>query len=134
MRLLLDTHCWLWFFLASRRLNEQATQLLSESDHEIFLSVASVWEMVIKHGTGKLSLPLPPGEYIPSRLKLLGHSDLPILRQHVLQLENLPPHHKDPFDRLLVAQAQVEDLHLVTADEQLKEYDVPLIWAGRGEG
>ncbi len=132
MRLLIDTHCWLWFLLAPQKLNHAACQLLQEPEHEIYLSAASAWEIVIKFGLGKLEIPLTPTKYIPQRLAALGHTSLPITQEHVLQIEGLPPHHKDPFDRVLVAQAQVDGLQLVTADEILKRYDVSMIWAGPG--
>jgi PIN domain nuclease of toxin-antitoxin system len=104
--------------------------VLRDPDNEVFLSVGSAWEMVIKAGLGKLSLPLPVTDYIPDRLKALGHQSLPILQQHVLQVAQLPTHHRDPFDRLLVAQARVEELQLMTADPAIRAYEVPILWAG----
>jgi PIN domain nuclease of toxin-antitoxin system len=133
LRLLLDTHCWLWFLLAPEKLSSEARRLLGSPQHETYLSVASVWEILLKFGIGKLSLPMPPSEYIPNRLALLGHISLPILQPHVLRLEALPSHHKDPFDRILVAQALVEGLQVVSADPAMVAYDVPLIWAGPGK-
>lgn len=130
MRLLVDTHCWLWSLLSPQRLNEQARKALSDPENEIFLSVASTWEIVVKFKLGKMDLPSPPSEYIPDRLERLGHQTLTIRQDHVLQLENLPHHHRDPFDRLLIAQALVEKLQLMTADGVLTAYDVPVFWAG----
>lgn len=129
MKLLLDSHCWLWYLLAPQKLNEETRNLLEEVDHEIYLSAASVWEIVIKHALGKLELPLTPDEYIASRLEELGHLSLSITQEHAFRVGALPQHHKDPFDRILVAQAQVEKLRLVTGDAALKRYDVELIWA-----
>lgn len=103
--------------------------MLLEPKNEIYLSVASVWEMVIKHGTGKLSLPLPPAQYVPERLAALGHKVLPIEHRHVLQLAELPAHHKDPFDRILVAQAQVEGMPIITADPLVMAYSIDAIRA-----
>lgn len=131
MRLLLDTHCWLWFLLTPERLNESAREALTETENEIFFSAASSWEIVVKFALGKLKLPQPPSEYIPDRLATLGHQPLPIRQDHVLQIEGLPPHHRDPFDRILVAQAQVESIQFMTADKILTAYDVPILWAGR---
>jgi PIN domain nuclease of toxin-antitoxin system len=111
------------------RLNAEAADLLSDRRHEVYLSVASAWEIVIKHGLGKLSIPLPPGQYIPDRVAVLGYRVLSIEQRHVLRVAELPPHHKDPFDRILVAQAQVDDLQIVTGDRLLTAYDVPTIWA-----
>jgi PIN domain nuclease of toxin-antitoxin system len=129
LRLLVDTHCWLWYLLTPERLSKPAQEALRDPDNEIFFSVVSSWEIVVKFGLGKLDLPLPPSSYIPDRLAKLGHQTLSIHQGHVLQLEALPLHHRDPFDRLLVAQAQVEGLQLVTADEVLTAYDVPVFWA-----
>jgi PIN domain nuclease of toxin-antitoxin system len=129
VRLLVDTHCWLWSLLSPERLNEEAQKALKDPDNEISFSVASTWEIVVKFGLGKLDLPSPPSEYIPDRLKKLGHQTLTIRQDHVLRLEALPAHHRDPFDRLLVAQAQVEELRLMTADKVLTAYEVPVFWA-----
>jgi PIN domain nuclease of toxin-antitoxin system len=133
VRLLVDTHCWLWYLLAPEKLNPDAQSLLRSDEHEVFLSAASAWEIVIKHGLGKLRLPLPPAEYIPDRVAALGHGTAPIELRHVLHLSQLPLHHRDPFDRVLVAQAQVDGLRLVTADRQLAAYAVELVWAGTGQ-
>ena len=130
MKILLDTHCWLWYLLSPERLNSSVQDILRDPDNEVFLSVGSAWEIVIKAGLGKLSLPLPATEYIPDRLKVLGHQSLPVLQHHVLQVVQLPAHHRDPFDRLLVAQARVEELQLMTADPAIRAYDVPILWAG----
>jgi PIN domain nuclease of toxin-antitoxin system len=104
--------------------------LLIADDNEVHVSAATAWEITIKHALGKLSLPLPPAEYLPSRMAALGHRSMPIDHRHALQVAVLPPHHKDPFDRILIAQAQVEDMHLVTADQIIGAYDVRTIWAG----
>ena len=130
MRLLVDTHCWLWYLLSPERLNTSAREHLQNPAHQIYFSAASAWEIVIKYGLGKLKLPLSPRQYIPSRLAALGHESLPITQEHTLGVEGLPAHHKDPFDRILIAQTLVEDLELVTADESLKRYEVDLLWAG----
>jgi len=130
VRLLVDTHCWLWYLLAPERLNSRAQELLREPDNEIFFSSASAWEIVVKFALGKLELPLSPSKYIPDRVASLGHQSLPIRQDHVIRIEALPLHHRDPFDRILVAQAQVESLPLLTADGALTAYDVPILWAG----
>lgn len=130
MKILIDTHCWLWWFLDPERLNSESRKLIASRHNEIFLSAVSSWEIVIKVGLGKLTLPLPPKEYIPSRLAKQGMSSLPVKQAHALQVGELPDHHRDPFDRLLIAQAQVEALSLLTADPQIKNYDVQILWAG----
>lgn len=133
MRFLVDTHCWLWYLLSPEKLNSASQAALGDSTHSVFFSTASTWEIVIKAALGKLELPLPPSRYIPDRLAQLGHQSLPILQEHVLHLETLPLHHKDPFDRLLLCQAQVEDLVLITADRAFAAYGQALLWAGAGE-
>ena len=130
LKLLLDTHCWLWYLLSPDKLSPSTRDLLQESDLEVYLSVASAWEIVIKYDLGKLKLPLKPPEYVPNRLAAAGHSSLTITQNHVLEVANLPLHHRDPFDRVLIAQARVEGVKLVTADKAMTLYDVPLVWAG----
>ena len=93
------------------------------------LSAASSWEIAIKYALGKLPLPAPPPEYVPSRMQASGTGALPITHAHALHVASLPTHHRDPFDRLLVAQAQVESLPLLTADPQLGRYDIELLAA-----
>ena len=130
MRLLVDTHCWLWYLLAPERLNPKAQEILRDPETEVFFSTASAWEIVVKFSLGKLELPLPPSRYVPDRLAALGHQSLPIRLDHVLKIESLPAHHRDPFDRILVAQAQVDSLSFLTADRLLVAYDVAISWAG----
>ena len=130
MKILIDTHCWLWWLVSPDQLNTDAKQHIADPRNTIFLSAVSAWEIVIKVGIGKLSLPEPPARYIPSRLTAQGMSALAIEQAHVLQVASLPLVHRDPFDRLLVAQSQVERLPLLTADRQLTAYDVEILWAG----
>ena len=135
MRLLLDTHCWLWLHTDRARFNSDLLATLAEPASQRFLSAASVWEIAIKHATGKLPLPEPPGVYVPGRMRLSGVRELAITQAHALAAATLPPHHRDPFDRVLVAQAQLEGLTLVTADARLTRYDVRLIHVnGRPRG
>ena len=129
MRILLDTQCWLWMAAAPERLSAHARSLVEASDHELFLSAASVWEIAIKHSLGKLRLPEPPARYVPARLDRLGVTSLPIEQGHALHAATLPRHHRDPFDRILVAQAQLEDLPILTADRVFAAYQVKTIAA-----
>lgn len=129
MRILLDTHCWLWMQVSPEKLSQEIREILKDPENELFLSAASSWEISIKWALGKLPLPLPPAEYVPSRMERQGVSGLPIQHRHTLQVASLPPHHRDPFDRLLIAQAQVEQLTLLTADSQLADYEVKLLQA-----
>lgn len=130
MRLLLDTHCWLWMAHAPEELGDLAREAIESRDNELFLSAASVWELVVKHALGKLELPTAPEQYVPTRLERTGATGLAISIAHTLEVGNLQRHHRDPFDRLLIAQARVERFRLVTADAVFREYDVELLWAG----
>ena len=122
MRFLLDTHCWLWMQVSPERISDQVLDQLADSESALYLSSASSWEIAIKWALGKLPLPQAPEEYVPRCLERQGVVGLPIQHRHALHTASLPPHHRDPFDRLLVAQAQLERLTLVTADEQLAAY------------
>ncbi|HKH44690.1 MAG TPA: type II toxin-antitoxin system VapC family toxin [Thermoanaerobaculia bacterium] len=128
MRILLDTHCWLWMQAKSTRLSPQTRALLQDPENQLFLSAASSWEIAIKYALGKLPLPLPPVEYVPSRMETSGTSPLPVQHSHALHAGSLPLHHADPFDRLLIAQAQLENLKILTADSQFEAYEVALLW------
>lgn len=129
MRLLLDTQCWLWMAATPDRLSARARALVDTTEHELLLSAASAWEIAIKHALGKLTLPEPPERYVPSRSAALRTVALAIEHAHALRVATLPPHHRDPFDRLLVAQAQIEDVPILTADPVFAQYDVPVIGA-----
>lgn len=131
MRLLLDTHVWLWLQAEPERLSRRARKALSDPSVELYFSVASTWEIAVKVALGKLRLPEEPETYVLSRLRLDGVRTVAIDNAHALLAARLPYHHKDPFDRLLLAQASVEGLRLCTADEQLRAYEVELLWAGR---
>lgn len=129
MRLLLDTHGWLWMRAEPERLADSSRRLLRDPANELFLSAASAWELAIKFATGKLRLPQPPAVFIAQRLAEDRVVALPILHAHALRAGELPPHHRDPFDRLLIAQAQIEGLTVLTADREFAKYDVPIHWA-----
>lgn len=129
MRLLLDTQCWLWWFSQPERLNESVIERIADETNEIWFSVASVWEMGIKVSIGKLPLPEPIDDYLSTRMTQLGARSLEITAVHALRVAELPLHHRDPFDRMLIAQAQVEEMTLVSADSIFNLYDVSLLWA-----
>lgn len=124
MKLLLDTQCWLWMQAAPERLSESTRASLVDMDNVLLLSAASSWEIAIKHSLGKLPLPEPPGTYVPSRMELSGVTGLPVEHAHALRVSSLPMHHRDPFDRLIIAQAQTEDVPVLTADDAFDAYDV----------
>jgi PIN domain nuclease of toxin-antitoxin system len=127
MRLLLDTHIFIWWDSNPAQLSSQIKALCEDTDNNLILSVASVWEMQIKQQFGKLSLRLPLAELIQSQRDHNGLEILGVSLEHVLFLENLPSYHKDPFDRLLIAQARVENTKLVSADPVFKQYSVDLL-------
>jgi len=130
MKLLLDTQCWLWTFSSPERLNAAALNAISQESNEILLSVASIWELGMKVAIGKLSLPEPVDAYLAKRLTSLRAKPLNITATHALRAASLPPHHKDPFDRLLIAQAQTENITIVTTDLAFNQYTGTLIlWA-----
>jgi PIN domain nuclease of toxin-antitoxin system len=127
MRILVDTQCWLWMAGSPERLSAHARSLVLTTGNELFLSAASAWEIAIKHALRKLVLPAPPERYVPSRVDALRTWALPIEHSHALRVATLPLHHRDPFDRILVAQAQIEDLPILTADPVFDRYDVTVI-------
>jgi PIN domain nuclease of toxin-antitoxin system len=127
MKLLLDTHIFLWYISADSRLPAVFRDVIRDPANEVHLSVASVWEAVIKHSIGKLSLPSPPAEYLPTQRETHKIASLPVEEDAVAHLATLPPLHRDPFDRILVAQALLRGLTLVTVDEAVRLYPVPLL-------
>jgi PIN domain nuclease of toxin-antitoxin system len=130
-RTLIDTECWLWWHLAPERLGASALALLEERRSPLLLSAASSWEIAIKVALGKLKLPATPDSFVPEQLAEDGIDPLAIEHAHALRVARLPPHHSDPFDRLLIAQAQLERCAFLTADAQLVDYEIDIVWAGR---
>ena len=128
MKLLIDTQCWLWWFAEPDRLKEATIAQIVDETNELWFSVASVWEMGIKVKLGKLPLPEPINLYLSSRMKQLGARSLEIRADHALQAGGLPLHHRDPFDRMLIAQAQVEGMTIVTSDRMFNRYEVEILW------
>ena len=129
MRVLLDTQVWLWMLAAPERLSEPARALVIATDNELLLSAASAWEIAIKYALGKLRLPEAPGDLIPRLMTRTGITPLPIHHRHALHVASLPARHRDPFDRLLIAQAQIERLPILTADRNFSLYEVDLLHA-----
>jgi PIN domain nuclease of toxin-antitoxin system len=129
MRVLVDTHVWLWMLTAPERLTGPVRAIVEDTDNVVLLSAASAWEIAIKYGLGKLPLPQPPAVYVPARMASTGVLPLPVTHRHALRVADLPAEHADPFDRLLIAQAQLEDLPILTADEAFARYDVEVVAA-----
>lgn len=129
MKLLLDTQCWLWWFSQPERLSEEAINQIADETNQVWFSVASVWEIGIKVSIGKLPLPEKIDDYISTRMIQLGARSLEITASHALQASALPLLHRDPFDRMLIAQSQIEGMTLVSADSMFDRYDVSVIWA-----
>jgi len=128
MKYLLDTHTFLWWCLGAEQLSPRVRDLIADGRNEIYLSSASAWEIAIKAGKGRLTLPEKPGCYVVSRMSQHRFLALPVQVSHALRVYELPPHHADPFDRLLVAQCQMESLPLITKDEEIQRYEVETIW------
>ncbi|HDM77160.1 MAG TPA: type II toxin-antitoxin system VapC family toxin [Deltaproteobacteria bacterium] len=127
MKLLLDTHILLWAAGQPERLSESARTLLTSPENTLFFSAASLWEIVIKLGLGRRDLKVDPYR-LRKELVAHGYAELPVTAEHALELQSLPSIHKDPFDRILLAQARSEGLLLVTADSAVAEYGEPTIF------
>ncbi len=126
MKVLLDTHTLLWALTDESKLSERVRKLLPQAD--TWFSVASLWEILIKARIGKIPLPQPTGPFVMSKLQLNGVRLLHVTADHVLRVESLPDHHRDPFDRMLIAQSLEERIPVVTADRVFARYPVELIW------
>jgi PIN domain nuclease of toxin-antitoxin system len=128
VRVLVDTHTFLWALLKDPRLSQNAQQILTSDSNELVFSLASLWEISIKIKLGKLRAVGSSVAYVRDEMEEYGMELLPIRFEHILQLEVLPPHHGDPFDRLLIAQARSESLPILTSDARFPDYDVQLLW------
>ncbi len=128
MRVLLDTHTFLWWIADSPQLSDVARDAIADERTQPIFSVVSGWEIAIKAGVGKLEIPDSPEKFLSEQLSRNDVEILPIYLRHALRVYDLPDHHKDPFDRLLVAQALAEDLALVTADPFIAGYPVETVW------
>jgi PIN domain nuclease of toxin-antitoxin system len=128
LKILLDTQIFLWALVEPKRLGENAKSLLRSKENQLYLSAASSWEISIKAGLGKLPLPESPELYISSRMANLKIVPLDIKHYHAFGVYALPLHHHDPFDRILIVQAIAENLHLISADEKFRHYDIDLLW------
>ncbi|WP_428940918.1 type II toxin-antitoxin system VapC family toxin [Fontivita pretiosa] len=128
MRLLLDTATFLWLTLDDPKLSDRARALFQNPANEVWLSAASAWEIAIKHSLGRLPLPAAPERFVPEQREAHGIMPLLFNEAAVLRLSSLPHHHRDPFDRILVCQAQADDLVILTSDEAIRAYPVKTDW------
>lgn len=128
MRALLDTHAFLWWITDDPKLSVHAREVIGDGENKLFLSAASGWEMAIKVRLGKLNLPDNLESFIPKQMALNAIDSFPVQMSHALHVYQLPDHHRDPFDRMLVSQAQLENLPILTADPQIAQYPVKIIW------
>ena len=128
MRLLLDTCTFLWLVGGSDQLSARARQAFADPANEVFLSAASAWEIAVKFRLGRLPLPAPPDVFVPAQRAAHGIESLPIDEEAALHVAKLPNLHRDPFDRMLVAQALVGGFALLTPDEAIRQYPARTIW------
>jgi PIN domain nuclease of toxin-antitoxin system len=131
LKYLLDTGVWLWSVGKPSRISRNARDVMADSRNDVFLSAVTSWEVAIKAASGKLHLPEPPDLFVPRRMAAQGLRPLAVSHEHALAVFGLPPHHRDPFDRLLIAQAKVEEMTLISADRMFDRYPVQLLWAGQ---
>ncbi len=127
MSYLLDTHIFLWWVLNHPNLSRSIRATIADPTHAVYVSAASAWEMMIKSSIGKLTLPSSPERWIKEQLRLNAFLPLPISIEHALAVASLPPLHKDPFDRIIIAQANVEGLTLITDDAIIPQYAVKVL-------
>ncbi len=128
MRLLLDTHAFLWFISGDKNLSQRSRTLIQEANNEILISIATLWEIAIKISLKKLELLQPFEIIIPREITDNEFTQLPIKLEHLFELKRLPCHHRDPFDRLLIAQSSSEKLPLISKDSLFDNYSVERIW------
>lgn len=128
MRLLLDTHTFIWFVTDSPKLSVMVKELIENETNEKLLSIASIWEMAIKHSTGKLSFGLPFKVFIQQQLSFNSIDLLNSSLDHIDVVATLPLHHRDPFDRLLIAQSMVEQIPILSADSTFDAYSIQRLW------
>jgi len=131
VKYLLDTNVFLWSNGAPEKLNRQAITVLSSGSAEVYLSAASSWEIAIKFALRSLRLPSPPSQFIPHAMRVMALRSLDITHFHSVVAGDLPRHHRDPFDRMLIAQARSETMVLLTADTAFRKYDVETVFCGK---
>ena len=125
---MLDTHTFLWWNLDAPQLSARAREFIATGSNEIFLSAVTAWEIAFKAANGRLTLPDSPDQNVADRMRLHRFSAMPIKLSHALEVYRLPAIHQDPFDRLIIAQSQLEDISILTADAEIGRYQVEVIW------
>ncbi len=128
MKILLDTHAFIWLDFQPEKLTKKAIEVCQDTSNELYLSMASLWEMQIKAQLGKLKLKIPLEEMLALQQQ---ENDLKVLNfslAHIYQLQLLPFHHNDPFDRIIIAQSMLENMTLISVDEKLKAYNIAVLW------
>lgn len=128
MKALLDTHTFLWWITDQKQLSELASEIIGDGSNELWVSAVCGWEIAIKARLGKLTLPYDPVRYVAEQLDINNFIELPVRMSHALHSYTLPQLHRDPFDRLLVAQSQLEQLPIITIDPEISKYAVQVIW------
>jgi PIN domain nuclease of toxin-antitoxin system len=128
MKALLDTHTFLWWITDDPKLSLRVRGIISDGENEIFISAVTGWEIAIKAQIGRLKLPDEPQRFILEQLKINDMKSLPIEMRHALHISTLPIYHQDPFDRMLIAQAQLEELPVLSSDPEFGKYEVTIIW------
>jgi PIN domain nuclease of toxin-antitoxin system len=128
VKLLLDTHVFLWWIERNTHLSDRASAQIADPDCEVFVSIVTVWEIAIKAGLGQLEMPDDLGGFLRHELAENGFESLPIKFEHAVAARDLPRHHRDPFDRLLICQSRVEALTLISADPAMAAYGADVVW------
>jgi PIN domain nuclease of toxin-antitoxin system len=131
VKYLLDTAVWLWSTNEVNRIGDAGRDIIADGRQEIYLSAATAWELSIKMRLGKLQFPAPPSTSVPAFMAKQGLRPLTITHAHAVKVYDLPLHHSDPFDRLIIAQALVEEMTILTSDRMFKKYSVDLVWCGK---
>ena len=131
MKYLLDTAVWLWSLKSPELIGVEGVQILELGQEEVYLSAVTCWEISIKMRLGKLDFPGPPAQYVPRFMAKQGLHPLSITHSHAAKVYDLPAYHGDPFDQMLIAQALIEDMVILTSDRSFKKYPAKLLWCGR---
>ena len=131
MKYLLDTAVWLWSLKSPELIGEQGREILADGQEEIYLSAITSWEISIKMRLGRLNFDAPPPQHVPRFMAKQNLRSLSVTHSHAAKVYDLPIYHSDPFDRMLIAQALVEDMVILTSDRSFRKYPAELLWCGR---